>query len=263
MNRIFHNEELKQINFLDNRYYLWHNDKGEEVYFPSVTTILNVYPKGFGFDQWLKDVGNNAQQIVERAGELGSKIHECCEHLNNGKQLKWLNEDGKPQYTLQEWEMLLRYYEFWTTCAPVLIANEQSTFNPAEEYAGTLDMVVMIGGVRWLLDIKSSNYLHKTYELQMAAYAMAWNVRNPDEPIEQTGILWLKASTLTSKIDLEKRIFQGKGWQIKSFERHYTDAYKIFKHVQAIWKEENPNYKPANKIYPDNIKLNSKIKIIE
>lgn len=251
-----HKPEVEQINFLDQRFYT--NDNGKTFY-PSVTTILEVYPKGFGFESWLKDVGNNATEIANRAAEIGSKVHDLTEQLNMGIQLSWADEFGIAKYTKQEWEMILRYADFWKKCTPKLIANEKGFCSEVLGFGGTIDRVVIIGGKRYLIDIKTSNYLHKSQELQLAAYATMWNNFNPQSPIEETAILWLKPSIRTEKIDVEKGIYQGVSeagaWQLKTFERHYTDAYKIFEFTHAIWKEENPTYKPANKILPDRIML--------
>lgn len=251
MKTIIHNEEAKQINFLDDRFYT--NDHVN--FYPSVTTILDVYPKGFGFNQWLKDVGSNATQIADRAAAIGSKVHQATEELNNGKELCWVDSYGNENYTLHEWELILKFKRFWELCNPELIANEVSYCSDTLKYGGTLDRVVMIGGKRYLIDIKTSNYLHNSYELQLAAYAIMWNEKNPEFPIEDTGIVWLKASTRSEKIDIEKGIFQGEGWQLKTFDRHYTDSFEIFKCTQRIWELENPNYKPKNLIYPDTISL--------
>jgi len=253
--QIFHKPEIQQINFADSRYYT----RNEKDYFPSVTEILSVYPKGFGFDQWLKDVGANAKEIAERAAKVGSKIHNVTEDLNNGVEIKWADEQGNAQYSIDEWKLLLRYADFWKKCTPTLIANEQSFCSANLKFGGTIDRVTMIAGKRWLIDIKTSNYIHTSQELQLAAYAELWNEDNPNAPIEETGILWLKTSVRTDKIDIDKNIFQGVceagAWQLKTFERHYTDAFKIFQHTQAIWTEENPTYKPMNLILPDTIKL--------
>lgn len=251
----FHDTDLRQINFLDSRYYTFDGKK----FLPSVTTILEVYPKGFGFDQWLKDMGSNASMVAERAAAIGSKIHQLTEELNNGQELKWADEEGNAYFTLDEWKLLLRYADFWGKLTPELIANEKSFCSEKLEYGGTLDRVLKIAGKRYLVDIKTSNYLHTSHELQLSAYAELWNEFNPHEPIEGTGILWLKANIRTDKIDIDKEIFQGVSesgaWQLKIYERHYTDAFKIFKHTQAIWKEENPRYVPANMVLPDRIKL--------
>ena len=247
MNRnIFIDDKLKQINFKDQRFYTL----DDLVFYPSVTTILEIYPKGFGFNQWLKDVGNNAQQIVERAGDIGTKIHKATERLKDGEELTW-----DDTYSIDEWNMLCKFASFWAQVKPVLVANEISLCSPTLEYGGTLDQVLRINGVNWLLDTKTSNYIHTTHELQLAAYAKIWDEFNPDHKIDKIGIIWLKASTRTEKIDFSKDIMQGNGWQVKTFERSKEDSFGIFKHTQAIWKEENKNYKPANLIYPSTIKL--------
>lgn len=253
--QIFHNPEIKQINFADSRYYTVDGVK----FFPSVTEVLSVFPKGFGFEQWLKDTGSNAKEIADRAAKIGSKIHQITEYLNEGQEIKWADEAGNAQYSIDEWKMLLRFADFWKKCTPTLVANEQSFCSPTLRIGGTLDRVVMIGGKRWLIDIKTSNYLHKTHELQLAAYSELWNESNPNVPIEYTGVLWLKSTVRTNKIDIDKMEYQGVteagAWQLKTFDRHYTDAFKIFLHTQAIWEEENPTYKPMNLILPDTIKL--------
>ena len=248
--KIFNDEKLKQINCLDERFY---STDGEKFY-PSVTTILEVYPKGFGFEQWLKDVGDKAKDIADRAAAFGSKVHDATERLNKGEELSWI-EEGKENYTLEEWKSLLKYSDFWAKTKPELIANEQAYCSEKLGYGGTIDRVVRIIGELWLIDIKTSNYIHTSHELQLAAYAQMWNEFNPKYEIKNTGILHLKAATRTKKIDPAKNIFQGVGWQLKSFDRHYKDAFKILQHTQAIWKEENPNYKPLNMIYPSTIKL--------
>ena len=260
MRQIFHNPEIRQINFLDSRFYSYKNEKGIEIYLPSCTTILDVYPKGFGFNQFLKDVGSNATEIVERAGAIGSKVHGAAEILLSGQELKWCDATGTPLYSIHEWELILRFADFWKKIQPRVLANELIMCSPVLKFGGTLDIVCLIGNTRWLLDIKTSNYIHKSHFLQIAAYAYLWNELNPDTPIEQTGILWLKGSNRTDKIDVDKRIYQGiceaGAWQIKTEERDYHNFYKLFEMTHAIWSEENPNYFPANKTYSDFVILN-------
>lgn len=255
MRHVIHQPDLKQINFLDDRFYTFN---GVEFY-PSVTTILDVYPKGFGFNQWLKDVGSSATEIVERAANIGSLVHNVTELLNAGEEITWANEQGIAQYSQHEWELILRFADFWRKCKPELIANEQSFCSKVLGFGGTLDRVVVLNGKRWLIDIKTSNYIHTSHELQIAAYAVLWNEFNPTLPIHETAILWLKSSIRKDGIDPVKDNYQGVSdagaWQLKKFDRHYLEAFEVFKHTQAIWREENPNFKPKNYQLPDRIKL--------
>lgn len=249
----FHQPDLKRIVFLDNRFYTL----DEVHYYPGSSTVLDIYPKGFGFDQWLKDVGNNASEIVRKAADIGSLVHNVAERLNKGEEITWADPTGLAQYSQHEWSLILRFADFWTKCKPELLSNEESFCSPELGYGGTLDRVVKLNGKVWLIDIKTSNAIHKTHELQLASYAVLWNQFNPKTPIQETGILWLKPNTRTEKIkdDVFQGVSDAGSWQLVKSDRHYFDSYEIFKHVLAIWKEENPDYKPANKILPDRITL--------
>lgn len=248
--RIFNNNEAKQINVLDDRFY---KSKIEDVYYPSVTTVLDAYMKGYGFNEWLKQVGYNADTILQKAGEQGTNVHTMIDHYLSGVKVSWMNEYEQPKYTLTEWQMFNRFIEFWERSKPTITVSEFAIVSDALRIGGTIDFIGEINGEKWLIDWKTSNYIHKTYELQLAAYAIMWNEFNPDYKIDRTGILWLNAATRGE--DKKGKSIQGKGWQLKEFDRHYTDAFKLFEHTQAIWEEENPSYKPKNLIYPSEFQL--------
>lgn len=240
--QLFHSPEAQQINFSDERFYL---AKDGTTYFPSVTEILSVYPKGYGFTDWLKQVGYNADIIVARAGEVGSKLHDTFDAFIKGTEIVW---DGN-NYTIEEWKMICRFMDWWFKFKPEVYINEVSFCSEQLGFGGTIDLVCKINGQVWLIDFKSSNAIYTSYELQIAAYAKLWNEVNPDYKIERTGILWLKA--LTRGEDKKGEKMQGHGWQMKEWERTYEDAFKLFLHTKAIWTEENPNYKPKNLTLPD------------
>jgi len=264
MKKLLIDTESKQVNFLDNRFYT--NDNGV-TYFPSVTEILSVYPKGIGFDSWLKNVGHNSERIVQEAADFGSKVHDLTERIHKNNELEWLDKEGEPKFDIEIWKSVLRYADFWNKLKPELIANEMMLVSPALRYGGTLDRIVKINGKRFLIDIKTSNYIHTTHELQLSAYAVLWNLLNPNEPIDHIGILWLKAQVRTDKIDHEKAIYQGVSeggaWQLKTFEKHYKETFEVFLCTQKIWDLEHPNYRPANEVYPTEIKITSEVKEVE
>ena len=81
--RLDFNPDLKQINFLDRRVY----KRGEGVYYPSVTTILQYMPKNKFFETWMKDVGHNADLIMRKAGKEGTQVHEAAEKLVEGEEI--------------------------------------------------------------------------------------------------------------------------------------------------------------------------------
>lgn len=235
----------KQVNFLDSRFYR-RNDK----YYPSVTSVLNYFPKNQFFHSWLKDVGHNADIIASKAANEGTQVHTAIDRFLNGEEITWIDEYGKANYNLDVWKMILKFADFWNTHKPELISTEYHVFSDVHEYAGTADLIVMINGKRWLLDIKTSNSLHSSYGLQLSAYAIAWNETH-NEPIEETGILWLKASTRTEG---KGDTIQGKGWQLKSYGNILTN-FTMFKNIYEIYKMENPNFKPMMEMLPTSIKL--------
>lgn len=241
-----YSEDSKQINVLDTRFYK-RNDK----FYPSVTSVLNYFPKNQFFFGWLKDVGHNAEIIANKAAGEGTQVHKAAEKLMNGETLNWIDERGNVQYNLLVWKMILRFADFWNTHKPEAVAVEYHLFSDEHEYAGCADIICRLNDELWLIDIKTSNTIHTSYDLQLSAYAQAWNETH-NEKITQTGILWLKAQT--RGYDGQGKKMQGKGWQLKQvseIERNFD----MFKKIYDIYKLENPHMKPYSEILPTTVKL--------
>ena len=246
-NRLDFKPDLKQINFLDRRVYK--RDKG--VYYPSVTTILQYMPKNKFFDNWLKDVGHSADIIMRKAGKEGTQVHEASEALVLGKEVNWVDDYGNAKYSQLVWEMIMKFHDFWTTTKPELISTEDFVYSDKFKYAGTADLVVKMDGETWLLDIKTSNNLHRSYNVQLAAYAKAIEEVKGIK-IDRTGIIWLKSSTRSSS--KKKGVYQGKGWQIKVIDE-IDYNFDLFKTIYKLYLLENPNTEPIYKSYPTTLKL--------
>lgn len=239
--------ELKQITFPDRRVY----KVGEDSYYPSVTTVLQYMPKNKFFEQWLKDVGHNAELIMERAGKEGTQVHEAAEDLIAGKQVEWIDDFGQARYSAKVWEMICKFVEFWKEVSPEVIATEEFLVSKEHKFAGTADIVAEIEGERWLLDIKTSNSLHKSYELQLAAYAKAWQEQFGQE-IHRTGIIWLKSSKRgPSK---KEGIYQGKGWELKIVD-DIDYNFELFQTIYKLYELENPETTASYKVLPITLKL--------
>ena len=245
--RLDFNPELKQINFLDRRVY----KRGEGVYYPSVTTILQYMPKNKFFETWMKDVGHNADLIMRKAGKEGTQVHEAAEALVRGEEVTWMDDYGRAKYSQVVWEMILKFYEFWSTYKPELISTEDFVWSDEHKYAGTADLVVKLDGKVWLLDLKTSNSLHKSYDLRLASYAVALKESKGIE-IERTGIIWLKSYTRSAS--KKKGVYQGKGWQIKNIDK-IEENFELFKLIYKLYTLENPNTEPIYNSYPTTLKL--------
>jgi len=239
--------QLQQINFLDRRVY----KRSEGVYYPSVTTILQYMPKNKFFESWLKDVGHNADLIMRKAGKEGTQVHEACEKLVLVEEVEWMDNYGNARYSQLVWEMILKFYDFWTTYKPELISTEDFVWSDEHRYAGRADLVVKMDGETWLLDIKTSNSLHKSYDLQLASYAKALEEAKGIK-IDRTGIIWLKAHTRSAS--KKKGVYQGKGWQIKIIDE-IDRNFDLFKMIYELYKLENPTTEPVYNSYPTSLKI--------
>jgi hypothetical protein len=235
----------KQVNVLDSRFY-----RREGNYYPSVTSVLNYFPKNQFFHSWLKDVGHNSDIIASKAAGEGTQVHTAVDNFLNGQEIVWIDEYGNAKYNLDVWKMILRFADFWNTHKPELIATEYHLFSDVHKYAGTADLVVRLFDNIWLLDLKTSNSLHTSYDLQLAAYAQAWNETH-DEKVTHTGILWVKANT---RGEGKGEKIQGKGWELKvvnDIEKNFT----MFKNIYEIYTLENPNFKPVTETLPTSVKI--------
>ena len=237
-------DDHKQITLPDSRYYRRNGN-----FYPSITHVLQAYPKGKHFEDWLKQVGNNADYIVRKAAEEGTQVHNLCESYLNNEELNFLSPSGDPKYDINIWQMFLRFVEFWETFKPILIETEVHLFSDEWKVAGTCDLVVEIEGKRWVLDIKTSNHLHTTYDFQTAVYGKCYE-ECFGKKIDHRGILWLKSAKRGPKKDK----MQGKGWEVVESTRTYEEDLNLFQTVKTIFDLENPNHSPAFTEFRTNVK---------
>ena len=235
-NRILEiSDDAQQITLPDSRYY-----RRNGSYYPSITYVLNSYPKGPHFEKWLKQVGFASEHIVKKAADEGTQVHEMAEAYLNGEELRFLSSTGQPLCSPDVWQMLLRFVDFWETHKPTLIEAEVHLFSDELKVAGTCDLIIELNGERWVLDLKTSNHLHTTYDLQTAVYAKCYT-ECFEKPIDRCGVLWLKSSKRKPNPDK----LQGKGWEIVESTRTFEENIDIFKNVKRIFDIENPTHKPA------------------
>ena len=239
----------KQVNFLDNRFYKRNNE-----YYPSVTSILQYFPKVKFFENWLKDVGHNSDIIVRKSADEGTQTHSLIEKYLTGEEINWLDQYGNATCSLQVWQMLLKFVEFWETEKPELVESEIHLFSDIHKIAGTCDLVVRMRDELWILDIKTSNSLHTSYDLQLAAYTTCWN-ETFEEKVTRNGVIWLKSSK--HKADKKGDKIQGKGWEISVSPRSIEENWELFTKVHDLYRLENTNLEPAFNKFPTTVKLNS------
>lgn len=256
-----------RIQFLDSRFY----QVAPGHYVPSVTTILDAFPKGPAYYEWLKKHGQDADEIRDEAGRRGSTVHKLTEDFDNGMECALMYDDGAPKYKLGEWAMFERYVDFRRRHPATIHGVELNMISADLRYAGTLDRVMTIDGTTYLVDIKTSGAVYDHYWLQQAAYLNLLihtghiDKMFPDGPPEiKLAILWLNANTRsypdTSPLKSGGKrksadLIQGPGWQLIEQKESTPDLFEMFKCVHALWDKTSGSLKPRLTSYQLNHKL--------
>lgn len=234
------NLETKQITLNDVRFYT----TPEEGWVPSVTTILQAFPKDIHFLKWLKENGEESDAIRDAAGRRGSNVHKLTEEYDAGLEVSLINDEGRVNYSLEEWSMLEKYCEFSSKHTPEILQSEQNYVSKSLGFAGTVDRIIRLYGKTMLIDIKTSNAIHQTYWLQLAAYRELLRA-NANIEVDMVGVLWLNAKTRTEGKGDQ---IQGKGWQLIT-KANTDDDWDLFKHTHALWLAQNKDITPRQLTY--------------
>ena len=229
-------EDSLMITTLDSRFYR-RNGK----YYPSITHVLSVFPKGPHYEDWLKRHGFTSEHIAKKAAEEGTETHELCELYLLGEELHFLNERQQPKYKPDVWNMFLRFVDFWETYNPTLLETEVHLFSDKLKIAGTCDIVCEIDGEIWIIDLKTSNAIQDVYEIQTSIYKECYE-ECFGKKVAKTRILWLKSSSRGP--DKNNKKIQGKNWQLIEPQRKHERNLEIFNYIRAIFDLINPKSEP-------------------
>ena len=234
-----YNKDFTQVTTNDSRFY-----EDGKVTYPSVTYVLSYFPKGKYFEEWLKKVGSNADYIAKKAADEGTLVHNLAERYLLGEEITLLAANGSPQYDLKVWKMFLRFVDFWETSGAELIETEVFLYSNTLNVAGTCDLVCRIDDEIWVIDLKTSNHLQTTYDIQSAIYARCFE-ECYDAKVDRVGILWLKSSKRGPKDGK----LQGKNWEVYESNKTIDENLVIYNHIRALFDLENPVLKPLSEKY--------------
>jgi hypothetical protein len=278
-----------QVTIADER---WYSRQGvnaitglpEIQFVPSVTWIAGHYPKGRAFWMWLADKGwDEAEAIKSAAGDKGSRVHRAIVDLLDGQTVpmdaKVAGSDGVEQeLTLEEYDCLRAFRDFWGTCEPVTVARELTVFNAEHDYAGTDDWIGYFrkppkgfSGGPWVLDWKSGQYVWPEHELQVSAYAHADDIPylfpmeqpcvcrhiRDDHHADISSCRHADCSCARFAPPLSLGILQvgyrrnKAGWKLTEVE----DQFPLFLAAKQIWAKECEGVEPFKKDYPLEISL--------
>lgn len=122
------------------------------VILPSVSEIMTPLSK-----EYYKEVN---EEILKMACDRGSAIHKATENIDLNREYEI--EDKWKDYVFQ-------YKKFKALKKPKIINVEQQLTNG--EYCGTIDRIIDVDGIKWLVDIKTSRKINdKLVSVQLGAY---------------------------------------------------------------------------------------------
>ena len=96
----------------------------------------------------LRDARFRRPKGMRSATELGTAVHDALEQLAITGKFPDVDDEVRP--FIEQAERWMNKFQ------PTFIAAEATVYNPRFGYAGTLDAVAVIDGVRFLMDYKSS-----------------------------------------------------------------------------------------------------------
>lgn len=226
---------LVQITSTDERWY-----QMDTTFVPSVTWILNSYPKGVQFYQWLASKGwDEAELIKSEAGDRGNKIHNAISDILAGYEVKidskFRNSKGDfEELTGDECEAILSFITWYNEVKPETIAYDFTCYSEKHGYAGTLDYLCRIGEEVYLVDFKTGQNVWDTYALQVSAYKEALK--------EDINMITNFDGTQPIKLAILQVGYNRNKNKYKFTE--VEDKFEAFMHTKALWQEQHGNEKP-------------------
>ncbi len=232
---------LNRITLLDGRFY--YGDSGEPI--PSVTTILEAYPKGAQYYKWLKDEGSNADDLMIEAGRKGSVVHDLTERYDKGEKIELINETGKMALSTYEWAMFERYVDFTKRFNPKHELIEQNVVSEKLGYAGTIDRPkTIINGRSYLVDIKTGPTIYDYYWCQLAAYRELAKTEMKMK-VDDVAVLHLNAKIRTEN----PKEIQGIGWKLYTPPNTHEYYLDLFHATKKLWTALNGNTVPKQIVH--------------
>ena len=248
---------IVQITLDESRWYRVEIDTNEYEYYPSVTWILESYPKDYAFHKYLASLPSFevGQQILHDAGNRGKKVHAGVEKLLRNELLSIhdIMPNQYEEFTGKEWQYVLTFTEWWKKYKPLVINIEEVIYNDEFNYAGTTDLICKIDQGRFakgghdtgefftgIVDWKTSANIYESYKLQIAAYAQSYD----PEKLDFIGIVRLGSR---HKCGYEFWYTFDKDEILKYFQ--------LFLSVREIWQHENGDAKPKIIDVPETLTL--------
>lgn len=145
--------------------------------------------------EWLKGIPDYAR---DQAASLGTRVHAAADAFAKGEPAELAAEEMP---FIDAYRTALEREGITIEAAEFMVIGSVG----AHRYGGTADLLAMIDGERWLIDLKTSKGTYKETALQLAAYGYAdWiGFENNAEPyavppIERWGVLHIRPDIYTT-----------------------------------------------------------------
>lgn len=172
---------------------------------PSVTSILQVLEDPVWIKKW-KDGAKDQSAVnetINNARNRGTYVHLVLSdyykkselNVSENDLLKYRKENNLPELDSKIMKFLNGVNKFISQEELIPLAVEEPLINKDLGFAGTPDMIAMFKGKVTMIDWKTSASarLDKEtllrYNMQLAAYTAMWNIKHPNNLIEQLAII--------------------------------------------------------------------------
>jgi len=190
---------------------------------PSVTTILNAQAPALSFKTWLRHNETwYTDEFSQYTREVGNYAHALCMHLNYGLEVEFnqsfierslpTKEDPNGEIPLSNEPIPLddkmvidikkcinNYIKWVSSEKPQILASELTLYAPALSWAGQADLVCVIDGELWLIDIKTGSP-RKRHRHQVTLYKKLFEYIYQVE-IDHIGCLHINSKRKSAKLE--------------------------------------------------------------
>jgi hypothetical protein len=283
---------IVQLTTLDERFYSKTETDPETgvpeiVFRPSVSWIVEHYPKGTGFQKWLKTNGDDADLIARLAADRGYKVHEAVAVLNQGGTVVGMSGGPKEvdkfrdpstgeevPLSAEEWAGVLSYAdwqytegrqmfsiegsEFVTWPDPQTLADETGYPLLAFSFAGMIDLKV-----KQILDKAEMQEFYKGWKFEKGSTGIidfktskdVW----PAHKCQAAAYATAEKADWAAIIQLNYVRTKTKRWKFTQVDvKHW---FRLFMSTKNIWSEENEGVYPMQRDYPFEVKLGQEVKV--
>jgi hypothetical protein len=258
----------------------------EIVFRPSVTFICDYYPKGPGFMKWVKQNGDQSDDIARLAADRGYKVHLAVAVLNQGGSVKGISGGDhvadrflnpttgqEEELTPDEYNAVLSYRDWWfeegEKCFKIL-GSEYVTWPDPENlseqtgypevafaYAGTVDLrveqlveraeLIAAGYKKWIGEKGSTGIIDmKTSKDVWPSHQMQGAAYAVSESADWAATLHLNYTKNKYKL-------------FKMFPIDVKHWFRLFMSTKNIWGQENEELEPKQRDYPFDVSLKRKV----